>query len=396
MKKAAVAVVRAIMGAIYFFMKLMPTRDVITFISRQGNAPGIDFRMLADRLNADYPEYKTVMLCRMIPPGAAGKIGYVFHVLRQMRYIAVSRVVVLDTYCIPVSLLKHKKGLEVIQLWHALGAFKKFGWSVVGMPEGSPKATAELMRMHKGYTHAVTSGPACVPAFSEALATAPEKFLPVGIPRMDYLADEKYVSASRAAVLQRYPRLANGKKTILYVPTFRKGERMDYDVTDAVSAVLKAADLESFNLIVKTHSGQERIYADSPLNPDTGSEFMGMDMISVADYIISDYSSIVFEAGIAGKPMYLYCYDSDKYVTQRGFYLDYWRDIPAVISPDIAEIMRAIAEDRRVPKEDEERFIARYTCNTSGTVTEQLARIISELARGAYDGRYDYSPTPRQ
>ena len=56
---------------------------------------------------------------------------------KQMYHLATSRVVVLDSYCIVASVLKKKKGTTIIQMWHALGSFKKFGKSIIGKDESS-------------------------------------------------------------------------------------------------------------------------------------------------------------------------------------------------------------------------------------------------------------------
>ena len=69
--------------------------------------------------------------------------------IKQMYHIATSRVVILDSYCIVISILKHKKKLTIIQMWHAMGAFKKFGYSIIGKSEGTSKKIIDLMRMHK-------------------------------------------------------------------------------------------------------------------------------------------------------------------------------------------------------------------------------------------------------
>lgn len=390
MKVFLIALMRGFLNFLYFFIKLFtPVHDKITYISRQGDEPGIDFRMLYEKLEKDYPQYEQKMLCRMIPKSKGGMVKYAFHILTQMKHIAGSKVVILDTYCIPVSVLKHRKGLEVIQIWHALGAFKKFGLSIVGQDEGSSVEIADAMRMHKGYTYAVASGDCCVPHFAEAFGTDEKKFLPIGLPRMDYLAELQYIEKTKARVYDAYPELLNGKQTILYVPTFRRSNGVnDYTMQEAQDRVRAAADLDRFNLIIKTHSGSELVLTDS--TEKEGRLFMGMDLIAVSDYIISDYSSIVFEAAVTLKGTYLYCYDRNDYVNLRGFYLDYDKDIPAIRSTDIGEIMAAIADGKAPDEEEIKAFADKYVSRKHGNVTDLFAVIIDELIRGVYDGRFNY------
>ena len=113
---------------IYFFFKLLPTKNKITFISRQSNVPSVDMILIENKLPKDI---KVVKLCKMLESGIVNKIKYLFHMIVQMYHIATSKIVVLDTYCILIGILKHKKSLKVIQMWHALGSFKKFGKSII-------------------------------------------------------------------------------------------------------------------------------------------------------------------------------------------------------------------------------------------------------------------------
>ena len=46
------------------------------------------------------------------------------------------------------------------------------------------------------------------------------------------------------------------------------------------------------------------------------------DLIKVADILISDYSSIVFDYAILERPILCYGYDYDSYIAERGVYTD--------------------------------------------------------------------------
>ena len=46
------------------------------------------------------------------------------------------------------------------------------------------------------------------------------------------------------------------------------------------------------------------------------------DLLKVADILISDYSSVVFNYAILERPIYCYGYDYEEYLAQRGFYTD--------------------------------------------------------------------------
>ena len=389
MKSVLIGIFKAALAVVYAILKLFPARDKIIFLSRQGNKPGVDFSMLEAELKRCFPEYKTVMMCRRMPDSLSGMIGYAFHILRQMYHLATSRTAVLDSYCIPVSVLKHKKSLKVIQIWHAMGCLKRFGLSSAGLAQGRDEQLAKAMNMHKNYDCAICSGPECIAPFAEAFGMEQQRMIPIGLPRIDYLTQEKYTSASRKAILDAYPQLNNGRKTIVYVPTFRKGEGLGDDYMEAAfENVLRAVDYSKYNLVIKAHSGEERIFTGSPDNRQDGNLFMGLDFIAAADYVVSDYSAIIFEAAVARKPVALYCFDWDEYEAGRGFYIDYFKDIPFAKNYTAEELMDCIDSGRIHCPEQEQEFSDRFVVRGDYSVTERLAEICVALASGSFDGVY--------
>jgi CDP-ribitol ribitolphosphotransferase len=393
MKKILAKIFGAWLNFLYFFFKLNKTQNKVAFISRQSETPSLDFRYLIEELKSNYPQYEVEVLCKMIPAGLGGKVKYLGEMLRQMKALATSRVVVIDGYCILVSMLHHKNDLQVIQIWHALGAFKRFGKSILDKQGGKSSETAQAFKMHNNYDFIASSGDKCVPFFAEAFGQPEEKFIPIGIPRMDYLTDEEENARIKAEILKAYPALDNGKKNILYVPTFRDNEEDTAELRTATEALVNQVNYSDFNLIVKHHvvdTNLEEIYVDSRMNETTGQLFTGTDFMAVADYCITDYSSILYEALLKNLPVYIYCFDSDKYIDERGFYIDFWLDIPALYSKQAKGICDFIAQDKRADAQKEADFKADYVNKKYESITAEYGRLIDELIRNAYDNRYNY------
>ena len=65
--------------------------------------------------------------------------------------------------------------------------------------------------------------------------------------------------------------------------------------------------------------------------------------VALPGYVISDYSSVIYEAGLMGLPVLLYIYDWNSYRMRRGLNIDLSRDEPAPASADPAVLMRHIA-----------------------------------------------------
>lgn len=382
-----------VMNLIYALFKLQKTQHKIAFISRQSETPSLDFRYLIHHLKTAYPEYRVEVHCKMIPASLGGKVKYIGELFRQMKAMATAEVVVLDGYCILASMLRHKKNLKIVQLWHALGAFKKFGKSILGKEGGQSPAVAEAFKMHNNYDLIAASGEQCVPFFADAFGQPEEKFVPIGIPRMDYLTDGDEAERLRALIYAHYPSLQNGKKTILYVPTFRDNEEDTAALQQATAELVKRVNYTEYNLIVKHHvvdTNQEEVYTDSNLNREAGEQFTGMDFMAVSDYVVTDYSSILYEALLKDLPLYIYCFDSEKYIDERGFYIDFWRDLPALYAKNAKGICTFIAEDKRVAEEKTEAFRAAYVNKQYDSITAVWCEIIDALAKGKYDGKYNY------
>lgn len=336
-----------ILNIIYLPLKLFKTKNKITFISRQSNSINVDFKLLIDDLNERYSNYEIVVLTKKIESGIINKIKYVFHIFRQMYHIATSKVVILDTYCIPISILKHKKNLKVIQMWHALGAFKKFGLSIKDKKEGSSSKLIDIMKMHQNYDYIFSSSEYCSNYFAEAFGYNKEKVLPYPLPRLDLLNDKKYIKNKKEEIYSIYPELKD-KKNIIYAPTFRienNGmDRKKSKSTKYLKKLIDEVDFNKYNLIIKFHPLSNIDIEDDRVIID--KNFSTTNMFLIGDYIITDYSAVVYEASFLNKPLFFYSYDLEEYTKNRDFYLDLKKDLPGIISKDSKNIIEAIEKEK--------------------------------------------------
>ena len=294
----------------------------VSIISRESDSKTLDVAMLeAELLKRGV---KVTVLSKLLTKDRSLKVfGYTGHVLRQEAAIIASDVVVLDTYCIPASMIPHRKATKVVQMWHALGAIKKFGWQTVGKEGGSSEKVARLMRMHHGYDYVVSPSDITSQHFCEAFKSDSSSIVKYGLPRIDYI---KSVAAGgrhdemQGRILSEYPQLNNGKRTVLYAPTFRRGKAVD------VKSLIDAFDAEKYNIVVKLHPLYRGDAGETPeecTNTIYDETFSSYDWLSVADIIISDYSSFVIESTLADKPLYIYAYDLEDYDINTGLNIDF-------------------------------------------------------------------------
>lgn len=328
-----------LLNALYSIIKLLPTRHKVTMISRQSNNPSNEFLLVEKELKEKDKNVKVVLMCRTLDGGVnssvLNKLKYCMHMLEQMVQIATSKVVVLDSYCIVISILRHKKNLKVIQMWHSMGSMKKFGYTSLDTEEGSKSELAYAMKMHHNYDYVFASAEAYKEHLAKGFNCDIKKIVTMPLPRLDLLNSEEYARSAREKIYAQYPELCN-KPTILYCPTFRKQEEQ---FEKALDKLIQAVDTEKYNLVIKLHPLSK---VNVTGNVILAREISSFDMIFVADYFISDYSCIVYEAAVRNIPLFFYNFDMELYTDTRGLAIDYYKELPGVISAEAETIAQAI------------------------------------------------------
>ena len=380
-KKFAINLFKVHLRFIYLFLKLLKTKNNrIVYISRRTNKCTLEFSIIKDSLK-DY-NLENVILCKKMKKGFKGAVKYYFEILKQMYYLATSKVCITDSYCIPISVLKHKKSLKVIQSWHAMAAIKKFGFQNLDKDYGRNSEMSKLMDMHKNYDY-VVSGSTCMNKyFSEAFNTDINKVHAIGSPTVDYLTKNK--EEIRKKIYEKYPELLD-KPVILYVPTFRNQERID------ISNLMGSIDLDKYNFVVKLHPNSKITYNDNSFHRCKG--FYALELLTIADYIITDYSSIMIEASLMNKPLYLYVYDYDSYVSKNGLNVNLFEELPNCVFKNPTDLVKSL--DSNIYDLDMlRRFKEKYIANEHGYSTEILkSYILSNIENVEYEKNKVYTDT---
>lgn len=327
----AVILGRFVLNLLYKIMKIKKTKQKkVVLLSRQSNEKSLDFRILENALKD--ANYNVVCMCRFIEKKLISKINYCFYMLKVMNNLADSKICITDGYSIPVSLLNHKNDLIIIQIWHASGATKKFGYQVLGTEEGTDPKIAKIMRMHYNYDYVLAPSKKTGEFFSKAFNVDANKIKIIGLPRIDYL--NKKDDELKSKFLRNYPE-CNNKKIVLYVPTFRKNNSVN------TKELIENINKEKYKLIIRKH----------PLDMDKLDEenivdnyYDTMFLLKIADYVITDYSAIAYEASIFNKPLYFYVYDIDEYKEKRGLNVDLTKEMRNATFKDAKALSKALEE----------------------------------------------------
>ncbi len=321
-----------VLTLVYALLKLLPVRRKVVLMSRLYGRTSQDFERVRDEIARQDPSLRVVVLNHRNtnPLGVPGQM------LQEMYHLATSTACITDSYMAALSVLRHRESLVVVQMWHALGAIKRFGLAALDTDEGRSSQLAAAMRMHRGYDWVIAGGRRMVAPFAEAFGVAPAQVLPIGTPRVDILHDPEVIAAKRARIHAAHPHLGT-KPLVLYAPTFRTGEPVRVD------DLLDALGPDDFDVVVTLHPLDHRDFSDRPAVVQDPS-FSTLDWLAVADHVVTDYSAVVFDAAVVGVPLYFYAYDLEDYRARRGLFLDYEREMPGPVSTDAKEVVAAVHE----------------------------------------------------
>lgn len=368
---------------IYFFIKLFTkSKKRVFMISRQFDDVPLNYKLLKDELNNNSIE--SVVICKKVPTGLNSLMrnekkdinimseilkifSYYFNMYKQMYYIATSKVIITDGYNITVSLLNHKKGTCVIQLWHSLAAIKKFGYQTIGYPDGMNPKVAKMLCMHKNYDYVISGSKAMNKYFSEAFNIDISKVLDIGTPMIDYYLNQN--DDVKNKIYKEYPILKK-KINLLYAPTFRS------DGSNNVNDLIKNIDTKKYNLIVSLHPKDIAEKNDKIICIDK-NKYNTFDFIKVADYVITDYSAVSVDSCIFNKRVVLYLYDYEKYKKENGVNIDLFKELPGCTFKNIKDMV-SMLDDNNYNDKAYQAFRKKYITNLNGGCTKKLIKLIKE------------------
>ena len=258
----------------------------------------------------------------------------------SLKKLATSKYVFLNDNFFPLAFMNFNKETVVIQLWHAPGAFKKFGGSV---------ENASMLKLISDKTdYLIISSTYNESYYSEAFQIDKSKIKALGLPRADYYFENHDIGKLRNDFNKKYD-IDSNKKIILYTPTFR--ENKEYN------NVFNYLDLDEFNnklsddyvLVLRLHPKIKKFYSgDISINGeyiDCSNYKNEQELLLLSDILITDYSSIMIEFGLLNKPIIFFAYDLDNYLSnERGFYLDYKKDLPGPVVYTTEELIDTISK----------------------------------------------------
>ena len=243
---------------------------------------------------------------------------------------------------------------KCIFIGHGMGAFKTYG---ADQPQGYFR-----QEDGKNIDYCIASSRHMIPIVAKQCGVSETQVLPLGMPRTDRYFTEMY----------KYD-----KRTYVYLPTFRrkcewKYVGIDWDYIDS-----HLSDDEQ--LIVKAHMVvNERILSKKYKHiHEASKDEVTTPYLMASDVVITDYSSVIFDAFVCRKPVILFEKDYEVYEKGRGIYYKYpddYSNLHCRTEAELLELLRNAKWDSYF--ENRKEFFTEY-CD--GHSTERVIKLIKEV-----------------
>lgn len=320
--------------------KLPIQKGVVLFDSFNGKVIGdnpLDIFLELKETRPDLTFYWTVGADTKAPAGA---IGVRFETKQWLDLLASAEYLVANT-SLPWYFQK-VAGQTYVQTWHGT-PLKRL---VHDIPPGAlSKSYLETMdREAAAWDYLISPNPFCSEVLPRAFGYSGE-VLETGYPRNDRLTT--YTASERQRIRGELGVTDSKTVLILYAPTWREYKRTATGNWDLVSYLQPDINLpDGFQIMFRGHTNTHNVNSskaagtslDVTRYPDV------TELYIAADVLITDYSSVMFDYSITGKPIIFLAPDLERYRAERGFYFDFEALAPGPILTTEKQVIETLGK----------------------------------------------------
>lgn len=369
-----------IFGIIFRMFSVIPrnNKKVVLFMVHNSRFQG-NLRYVYEEMKQEKEEFRFIILSKA-ELFHTDKMGMrkLFFLLKgsikfyfQYNYhLATANYIFLNDNFLPLAYMPLKKGTKLVQLWHGVGALKRFGLATE-QDSFVRKCVAEGNRQ---VTHVFVSSKQVVPWYAQALGISEEKIFSTGVPVTDFYFDQERRKKASVQFYEKYPQLKE-KKLVLYTPTFRRTAEENQQILRHFDYHKVKEELgEEWAVLIRLHPqihGKVSIVEEGCYDVTEYSDIKGL--YEVSDVLINDYSSTMVEYALLDKPILLYAYDLEQY--DRGFYRDYRENAPGIVVQTLEDLISALKEQKD-DWEHRKKFIALQYDKTDGQAARRVVETV--------------------
>ena len=255
---------------------------------------------------------------------------------------------------IVVDIFPVEHPVKTVMIWHCIQ-----GGKYIGLDE---KTTYYKESYARFMDYIIAAGGGGIDMFNICTHVPRERIIDLGMPRTD-----RY--------FKRHKKQTD-KRTYLYVPTFRNWHETPMPCVDWQWLDRQLTDDEE--LIIKAHpygdvydaKDLKHIHVEDKMKPS-------VDFLYEADVVITDYSSIMFDAYLLKKPVVLF-EKNPGYVKTRGMYLPYPNGYCSRYAKNEQELLEQIRAAKRL-RTAEKKCLEYVADACDGHSCERICHFIDEI-----------------
>jgi CDP-glycerol glycerophosphotransferase len=334
-KRRAAIKVRAFQ---YRLDRKRPLTNAVLFESFQGKVIGDSPYDIFLGLQIERPDLKFIWVTAPATKAPAGSSGVAFGSPAYLRALATSKYLVNNSNFPPY--FRKALGQVYLQTWHGT-PLKRLGRDIA--QNNLTKSYLDTMdREAKAWDFLISPNAFCTDIFPGCFGYAGE-ILETGYPRNDKLSTA--TAEDRQRIRESIGVSDPSVTLVMYAPTWRDYSRTATGNWQSVSYLDENLWLpEGFKLIYRGHSNTHEAHKDGG-----NDRFIDVtrypnitDLYIAADALITDYSSVMFDYTVTGKPVIFMTPDLERYRAERGFYFDFEAEAPGPILNTQDEVLLAL------------------------------------------------------
>ncbi|WP_165820766.1 CDP-glycerol glycerophosphotransferase family protein [Pueribacillus theae] len=282
--------------------------------------------------------------------------------------------------------IKKRNQTTYLQTWHGT-PLKKMLYDIKEVHGRSDDYVERVGNAVKNWDYLISQSPYATKTFKSAFRYNKE-ILEVGYPRNDIFYKKEKEQLKEQ--IKRRLNLNENKKIILYAPTFRDDQTLKKNkfLFDLKMDLFKMKEQmgDDYILLLRMHVvvSNKITIEDSLLDfVYNVSNYPDMqELLLIADILITDYSSVMFDFANTGKPILFFTYDLEYYRDNlRGFYMNFEEEAPGPLVYDTDQIIEnvlAIEEAQTRYKQKYMDFQKKYCPLDDGLASK---RVVDRLFR---------------
>jgi len=350
-------------------------KEAVLFESFQGKVIGDNPLDIFNEVKQRFPNLELIWATGKGTQAPAGSRGVRFGSREWLQALATSKYLVNNTN-FPWYFRK-VPGQVYLQTWHGT-PLKRLGRDIPN--NYLTKSYLDTMDREATYWDYLISPSAfCTEIFPSSFGYK-GNIIETGYPRNDRLS--KITGAQRKEIRERIGISDPSTYVVMYAPTWRDYNRSATGNWQSVNFMDENIELpQGFQMIYRGHTNTHAVHnqgvagraIDVTLYPDV------TELYIAADILITDFSSVMFDYTVTGKPIMFLAPDLERYRAERGFYFDFEALAPGPILNSDTEVLQTLGRIEQISKLYEPRYRAwqqKFNSLEDGSAAKRVVDIV--------------------